>query len=251
MTTQITTETRLPPEQWIDRLSPADALVLMLDSQAGAIDAVRAALPLIEASVEALFQRLSTVRTARLIYCGAGTSARIAVQDGAELLPTFNWPQARIGYIIAGGMGALITAVEGAEDSEDEARQAVISTAINADDCIIGLAASGKTRFTCAALEAAKDAGALTIGISNNPDTGLLECAAYPVVLNTGAEALAGSTRLKAGTAQKICLNLISTQLMARLGYVKDGLMTHMIPANEKLRRRKQEIEAMLAENSR
>ncbi len=249
--TQIDTETRLPQDQWIDRLSPEGQLALMLDSQSGAIEAVRSALPLIEQACDALYARLSRNDRGRLFYCGAGTSARIGVQDGAELLPTFNWPETRTGYIIAGGMGALTKAVEGAEDSEDDARQAVISAAINADDCFIGLAASGRTRFTCTALQSARVAGALTIAISNNPDSRLLALGEHQIVLATGAEALAGSTRLKAGTAQKICLNLISTQLMVRLGYVKDGLMTHMIPANEKLRRRKQQIEAMLADHGR
>ncbi len=247
---KLTTETRVPPEQWIDRLSPSDALAVMLDNQAGAIDAIRAALPQIEHAVDGLYQRLGH-KTGRLLYCGAGTSARIAVQDGAELLPTFNWPQSRIGYLIAGGMGALTMPVEGAEDSETDAHAQCRAMAIDRDDCIIGLAASGGTRFTCSVLEAANQAGALTIGISNNPDTDLLNIAEYPILLHTGAEALAGSTRLKAGTAQKICLNLISTQLMVRLGYVTDGLMSEMVPANEKLRRRKAEIDALLApENS-
>ena len=249
--TELDTERRLSQDQWIDRLSPDAQLALMLDSQAQASGAVRSALPQIAQACDALYARFSRNETGRLVYCGAGTSARIAVQDGAELRPTFNWPETRTSYIIAGGMGALTKAVEGAEDSEDDAKDAVISAAIGGDDCVIGLAASGQTGFTCAALEAAQDAGAVTIAISNNPDSRLLATGTYQIVLATGAEALAGSTRLKAGTAQKICLNLISTQLMVRLGYVKDGLMTHMIPANEKLRRRKQQIEAMLAEHSR
>ena len=167
--TELDTERRLSQDQWIGRLSPDAQLALMLDSQAEASDAVRSALTQIAQACDALYARLSRNKTGRLVYCGAGTSARIAVQDGADAI-TFNWPETRTSYIIAGGMGALTKAVEGAENSEDDAKDAVISAAIGGDDCVIGLAASGQTGFTCAALEAAQDAGALTIAISNNPN---------------------------------------------------------------------------------
>lgn len=240
------TEARVKADKWLDHLSPGEALRVMLESQAEAIPALNAALADITDAVQAADKRLSSTDTGRLIYVGAGTSARIAVQDGSELLPTFDWPAARVDYLIAGGFEALVRPIEGAEDSPDMAIEAVDALAVGGGDVLIGLAASGTTRYTIAALEAGNAAGALTIGIANNRDTGLLRVAGYPVLLETGAEALAGSTRLKAGTAQKICLNLISTQLMVLQGRVKNGLMSEMRPRNEKLRRRHAEILAML-----
>jgi N-acetylmuramic acid 6-phosphate etherase len=241
------TEARLDTDKWLDRLSIKGALAVMLDNQAEAISALKAALPQIEKAIEAGHHSLSASDTGRLIYAGAGTSARIAVQDGSELLPTFNWPSSRVAYLIAGGPEALLRPVEGAEDSPAAAKEAVAALNITKGDILIGVAASGTTPYSIAALEAGKAAGALTIGIANNPDTGLLAVAEYPVLLATGAEALAGSTRLKAGTAQKICLNLISTQLMVLQGRVKNGLMSEMQPRNEKLRRRHADIAALLA----
>ena len=149
-------------------------------------------------------------------------------------------------FVIAGGTPALLQAAEGAEDNSADARAQIAALNPNQSDICIGVAASGITAFTIAAIEAAREAGAMTIGIANNPETPLLAAAEFPILLDTGAEALAGSTRLKAGTAQKICLNLISTQIMVMLGYVKDGLMSEMVPRNEKLRRRKAEIDALL-----
>ena len=242
-----TTEARLLPEKWLDKLTSADALAVMLENQAEAIPALRAALPEIIAAIEAAHLSLSAHINGRLIYVGAGTSARIAVQDGSELLPTFEWPVERIDYLIAGGLDALVRPIEGAEDSIEAAIDEVKALEISTGDVVIGLAASGETAFTIAAVNYAKRAGALTIGIANNRNTSLLTMAAYPILLETGAEALAGSTRLKAGTAQKICLNLISTQIMVLLGRVKDSLMSEMRPRNAKLRRRHTEINALLA----
>ena len=151
-----------------------------------------------------------------------------------RIITDLNWPSSRVAYLIAGGPEALLRPVEGAEDSPAAAKEAVAALNIKKGDILIGVAASGTTPYSIAALEAGKAASALTIGIANNPDTGLLAVADYPVLLATGAEALAGSTRLKAGTAQKICLNLISTQLMVLQGRVKNGLMSEMQPRNEK-----------------
>ncbi len=241
------TEARLEPEKWLDKLACADALAVMLENQAQAIPALEAALPEITSAVEAAHICLSEHSNARLIYVGAGTSARIAVQDGSELLPTFDWPAARVDYLIAGGLEALVRPIEGAEDSIEAAKDGVKALEIGTGDVVIGLAASGKTAFTIAALSSAEQAGALTIGMANNRDTDLLTVAEYPILLETGAEALAGSTRMKAGTAQKICLNLISTQLMVLQGRVQNGLMSEMRPRNAKLRRRHAEITALLA----
>ena len=244
---QISTEDRLDADQWVDQLDTESALKVMLDNQAEAIAALHKVLPQITKAVKALHTRLASSDTGRLVYIGAGTSARIGVQDGAELLPTFGWPDRRIAFIIAGGEEALLQPVENAEDEEWVAEADITRLTLGPNDCLIGLAASGRTPFTCAGIRAARSAGCLTVGISNNHSTPLLDEADYPICLATGAEALAGSTRLKAGTAQKICLNLLSTQLMVLLGRVKHGLMTEMTPRNAKLKARHAGIQALLA----
>ena len=247
---QMTTEDRLVADKWVDQLDTESALKVMLDNQAEAIAALRKALPQITEAVQALHNRLASSDTGRLVYIGAGTSARIGVQDGAELLPTFGWPDRRTAFIIAGGEAALLQPVENAEDDEQVAQADITRLTLGPNDCLIGLAASGRTPFTCAGIRAARVAGCLTVGISNNHNTPLLDEADYPICLATGAEALAGSTRLKAGTAQKICLNLLSTQLMVLLGRVRHGLMTEMTPRNAKLKARHAEIRALLAAES-
>ena len=156
-------------------------------------------------------------RGGRLIYAGAGTSVRIGVQDGAELFPTFSWPRDKVAFAIAGGEGALLRAVENAEDSAPDGVSRIAELEVGADDVVIGLAASGNTPYTVAAIEEARRRGALTIGIANNANTRLLSASEYPVLVETGPEAIAGSTRMKAGTAQKAALNCISTGVMIRL----------------------------------
>jgi N-acetylmuramic acid 6-phosphate etherase len=157
------------------------------------------------------------------------------VQDGVELGPTFGWPTARLVYLMAGGMAALAQSVEGAEDDANAANQAIDESAITKNDVVIGVAASGKTPFTVAALQAARVAGALTIGIANNPDTPLLTVVDHALLAATGSEIIAGSTRMKAGTAQKAVLNILSTAIMLRLGRVYRGLMVDMVISNDKL----------------
>ena len=177
-------------------------------------------------------------RGGRLVYAGAGTSGRIGVQDGAELPPTFDWPPERLVLLIAGGEAALTRAIENAEDDAAAAVAAIERHAIGGDDVVIGLAASGATPFTVAALREAGRRGALTIGVANAVAAPLLDAAAHAIAVETGAEAVAGSTRLQAGTAQKVVLNLFSTLVMIRLGRVYQGLMVDMRATNEKLRRR-------------
>jgi len=241
-----TTEDLPPAELHIDKMTAPQALRAMLANQAHAITALDAALASIDAAADAAYQRLSQSDTGRLIYAGAGTSARIGVQDGAELPPTFNWPHHRIGFLIAGGEPALLRAVENAEDNAETAAKNLAAMDVGHNDVVIGLAASGETVFTAAALNAANAAGAVTIGIANNPDTALLTIAHYPILLATGGEIIAGSTRLQAGTAQKICLNLISNMIMVKMGFVVDGMMAEMVPTNAKLRRRRAAIDAKL-----
>jgi N-acetylmuramic acid 6-phosphate etherase len=230
------TEHADPRYREIDAWPPEIALTALFEAQLAAVAAIRPALPAIEAAVAASLGRLHA--GGRLVYAGAGTSGRLAVQDAAELTPTFGWPAERIVLLMAGGLGALVQAVENAEDDADAARRAIADNNITAGDVAIGVAASGRTPFTCAMLQAAGARGALTIAIANSPGTPLLAQAAHPILVETGAEPVAGSSRMKAGTAQKIVLNLFSTLLMLRLGRVHDGLMVDLSAGNAKLRAR-------------
>jgi N-acetylmuramic acid 6-phosphate etherase len=229
----------------LDRWDSLRALKAFHEDQASAVAAVAPALPAIAAAIDEAAPRLR--RGGRLIYVGAGTSARIGVQDGAELFPTFNWPRERVAFVIAGGERALLQAIENAEDSAGDGSARIDGLRVGPDDVVIGLAASGATPFTVGAITAAKTQGALTVGISSNADSPLLAACDHPILVETGAEPIAGSTRLKAGTAQKVVVNLLSTQLMVRLGRVYNGLMVDMRPTNEKLRRRAARMVAMLA----
>ena len=243
---QGTTEDVPDTDLHIDKLRISDALSLMLESQAAAIPALSTALPAIEAATIAAHDRLSLNSYGRLIYAGAGTSARIGVQDGAELPPTFNWPKKRLAFLIAGGPSALLSAIENAEDDKEAGVADATKIKIGRHDVVIGLTASGQTPYTHGVILAAQAAGALTIGIANNSDTAILTTANYPILLATGGEIIAGSTRLKAGTAQKICLNLISNMIMVKMGFVAKGMMVAMVPTNEKLRRRREKIDSKL-----
>ena len=201
-----------------------------------AVAAVRGALPSIAAAAAAAVPLLS--RGGRLVYCGAGTSGRIGVQDGAELPPTFDWPEDRLVLLMAGGETAFTRAIENAEDDRTAARAAVAANHVGPNDVVIGIAASGNTPFTVEAIVAARESGALTVGVANSPGGAVLAASAHPILVETGAEAIAGSTRMKAGTAQKAVLNLFSTLVMVQLGRVHAGLMVDMLARNAKLRDR-------------
>jgi N-acetylmuramic acid 6-phosphate etherase len=216
------TERASPRYSDIDLWEPPDILEAMLEGQLSAVAAVR--------------------EDGRLIYVGAGTSGRLAVQDGAELVPTFNWPAERLLLLIAGGRDALLRAAEGAEDETAHAVRLVQEHQIGPADVIIAVAASGTTPFTLTCLRQAKQRGALTVGIANNRDTPLLLEADCAVPLETGAEPIAGSTRMKAGTAQRVALNLLSSLVMIRLGRVHGGLMVDVQAINAKLVRRSEMI---------
>ncbi|WAJ29159.1 N-acetylmuramic acid 6-phosphate etherase [Antarcticirhabdus aurantiaca] len=221
----------------LDALEPGALLEALLDGQAAAVAAVRAALPAIEAARAPALERLRRPAS-RLAYAGAGTSGRLAMLDGVELGPTFDWPAERLVVILAGGEASIAQAREGAEDDREAAARAVEANALGPNDVLVALAASGGTPFTLAAVETARSRGALTIGLANNPGSPLLQAAQCPVLLDTGPEVLAGSTRLAAGTAQKIALNLLSTALMVGLGKVYRGRMVDMRPTNAKLQAR-------------
>jgi N-acetylmuramic acid 6-phosphate etherase len=234
------TEESSPRYSGIDRWQAEDVLDSLIEGQFSAVAAVRAAIPSIQSAAVTLAARLHD--RGRLVYVGAGTSGRLAVQDGAELEPTFGWPKDRLLLLMAGGHAALLHSVEGAEDNIPDARQLIAQHAIGADDVLVAVAASGTTPFTVACLREARTRGALTIGIANNRDTPILEESNHPIFLDTGPEPIAGSTRLKAGTAQKIALNSLSTTLMILLGGVYSGLMVGVQASNEKLVQRSQDI---------
>lgn len=231
------TETASPRFADLDSWPTAVQVEALYESQLDALAAIRPALPAIAAAADAAAARLRAAG-GRLAYAGAGSSARLGAQDGAELEPTFDWPRDRLILLVAGGTGALTTAVENAEDDAEAARAALRAAAIGAGDVVIALAASGATPFTLACLHGSRTAGALTIGIANSPGAPLLAQADHPILLETGAEPVAGSTRMKAGTAQKVVLNLLSTAIMTGLGRVYSGRMVDMLARNEKLRRR-------------
>lgn len=242
------TESTDPALVELDAWSPARILEALWEGQLAAVRAVGPALAALEHAADAAVPLLAA--GGRLVYVGAGTSGRIGVQDGAELNPTFNWPAEQLVLMMAGGEAALLNAVENAEDRAEQARSEIAAHRIETGDVMIGIAASGATPYTLAAVESARAAGALTIAIANSPGSALLEAAAYPVLLDTGPEPIAGSTRLKAGTGQKVALNLLSTLLMVRLGRVYRGQMVDMQARNEKLRRRALRMVCMLGECS-
>jgi N-acetylmuramic acid 6-phosphate etherase len=220
----------------LDSWSSCEMIAAMYESQLTAAAAVRTALPAIAAAVDAAVPALR--RGGRIIYAGAGTSGRIGVQDGSELPPTYNWPSDRVVFAMAGGLGALVQSAEDAEDHESNGAQAMAQAKAGPNDVVLGVAASGTTPFTIGALRAAGIVGAVTIAVANNPGAPLFDVAAHRILVETGAEVIAGSTRMKAGTAQKIVLNLFSTAVMVKLHRVYRGLMVHMRARNAKLRRR-------------
>lgn len=229
----------------LDAWSLQSAMEAMWEGQLAAVAAVGRALPAITAAANAATEVLGD--RGRLVYVGAGTSGRVAVQDGAELTPTFAWPRDRVHFIIAGGQSAFVASIEGAEDDEADAVRQIDAARLSEHDVVIGVAASGTTPFTVAALQRADSCRAVTIGMANNDGTPLLASAKHPVLVETGRELIAGSTRMKAGTAQKIVLNLISTGIMLRLGRVYRGMMVNMQATNVKLKRRAEVMVARIA----
>ena len=234
------TERPSPRYAGIDIWEPLDALDAMIDGQLAAVAAVRAARRQILEAALAMETRLRD--GGRLVYAGAGTSGRLAVQDGAELMPTFSWPEDRLLLLLAGGEEAMVRAVEGAEDEIEHAAELIRSHTIGAKDVLIAVAASGATPFTLSCLREAKRRGALTIGVANNPGAPLLAEAERPIYLETGSEPIAGSTRMNAGTAQRITLSLLSSLTMIRLGRVYAGLMVEVQAVNAKLVGRREKM---------
>lgn len=222
----------------LDLRSNAEILQVLHTSQQRAVDAVAQIQAQIDRAIVESVTRLEN-GNGRIVMLGAGASGRIAVQEGAELWPTFSWPKERLLCVIAGGSGALLNSVEGAEDDSNNAADQVTEYRICDADVVIAIAASGQSAWTCAWLKQASDCGALCIGIANNPESTLLRIAHHPLFLDTGTEILAGSTRMSAGTAQKIILNLFSTTTMIRLNRTYGNLMVDMGAVNNKLDHRR------------
>jgi N-acetylmuramic acid 6-phosphate etherase len=241
------TESMSPRFADLDLWSTREAVAAMLEGQLAAVAAIAAVGPAIADAADAAADRLRS-GAGRLVYVGAGTSGRVAVQDGVELGPTFGWPAERLHYALAGGLGATVASAEGAEDDAAAGAEAMAAGGVGLADVVIGVAASGATPYTLAALRAAGDRGALTIAAACNPDAPLLAASHHRLLLDTGPEVIAGSTRMKAGTAQKVALNLLSTAIMLRLGYVHRGLMVSMRISNQKLHKRGIRIVSELAE---
>jgi N-acetylmuramic acid 6-phosphate etherase len=220
----------------LDQYPTSELVNVLVDDQFQAVQAVRAATPRIAAAVTAAQPRMEA--GGRLIYVGAGTSGRLGVLDSVELYPTFSWPPERAVALLAGGPGAMFAAVEGAEDDALQGAADIRAIDVARNDVVLALAASGSTPYVLGALRAARAAGALTIGFANNPDAPVAGEADIGVTLDTGPEAISGSTRLKAGTSQKIALNTFSSALMVRLNKVYGNLMVDLKATNAKLVRR-------------
>jgi N-acetylmuramic acid 6-phosphate etherase len=224
----------LDPRYLALETAPAlQAVDTILQAQVAAVQAVQAIGSDLARAAEAITARLR--RGGRLIYLGAGTSGRLAALDAAELPPTFGWPPARAVALMAGGAGAFQTAVEGAEDDTRAPVEALDDLGLTAHDAVIGIAASGRTPFVRAGLDHARHRGALTVAVVNAPGPVQAEII---LLAATGPEVVAGSTRMKAGTAQKVILNTLSTAVMLQLGLVHRGRMVEMRPTNAKLRTR-------------
>ena len=236
LTRLTTTEGRNPVSEGLDQLTTLEVLRVMNDEDHRVPDAVARQLPAIAAIVEAAVAGLSA--GGRLIYAGAGTSGRLGVLDAAECPPTFSTHPTMVVGLIAGGQQAMFQAVEGAEDDQERGAEEINALHPGLHDVVVGLAASGRTPWVIGAVRAAKQAGAHTASVCCNHDALISDEADLPVEIDAGPEGLTGSTRLKAGTAQKPVLNMISTATMVGLGKTYGNLMVDVSPSNEKLRQR-------------
>jgi N-acetylmuramic acid 6-phosphate etherase len=230
------TEQLNPRSTGLDTKSTLEILRMLNHEDGRVASAVRAALPKIARAVEAVVRAFH--RGGRLFYVGAGTSGRLAVLDAAECPPTFGTPSSMVQALIAGGNRALLHAIEGAEDSAAEGARDLANAGLTSDDVVVGIAASGTTPYVLGALRFARRRGASTVGLTCNRRSPLAREAQIPIVTETGPEVLAGSTRLKAGAAQKMVLNMLSTVSMVRMGRVYENQMIYLMATNEKLRRR-------------
>lgn len=227
------TEQRNPNSMHLDEMSVEEIAKLMNEEDRGVPEAIQRAIPEITELIEAVIRAFKN--EGRLIYIGAGTSGRLGILDAVECVPTFGTSPEKVVGLIAGGEQAIKDAVEGAEDSKELAIEDLKKLRLTKNDIVVGIAASGRTPYVIGGLNYAKELGAKTGSLSNNENTKISEIADYPIEVITGPEVLAGSTRLKAGTAQKIVLNMITTISMVKIGKAYENLMVDVLATNEKL----------------
>jgi N-acetylmuramic acid 6-phosphate etherase len=239
----LTTEAFRPEFAEIDQLPTLDIARLMNGEDAAVPVAVASCLPRIATAIDATADRMA--QGGRLVYAGAGTAGRLGVLDASECPPTFNTDPSQVVGLIAGGPEAMVTSVEGAEDSRELARADLDALALTPTDTVVGISASGRTPYAIGAVEHARAQGALTIGLACNPGSALAAAADHGIEVVVGPELLTGSTRLKAGTAQKLVLNMLSTITMIRLGKTYGNLMVDVRASNDKLRARSRRIVAL------
>jgi N-acetylmuramic acid 6-phosphate etherase len=241
---QLTTEARNPASEKIDTLSPLEVVRLMNDEDATVPLAVGREAPSIARAIEIITERMR--RGGRLIYLGAGTSGRLGVLDAAECPPTFSTPPELVVGLIAGGYGALLKAVEGAEDHPEYAVEDLTRLQLSAQDVVVGIATSGRTPYVIGGLRHARQVGAFAIGLACNDGSALFDVAELMITPVVGPEVISGSTRLKAGTATKLVLNMLTTGTMVQLGKTYGNLMVDLKATNEKLLIRTRRIVALL-----
>jgi N-acetylmuramic acid 6-phosphate etherase len=234
------TETNNPRTTEIDRFSTREILALINAEDQNVIDAVRAELDHITAAADAIYARLA--QGGRLIYVGAGTSGRLGIVDASEMPPTYSVPHGTVIGLIAGGDAAMFLSVEGAEDRVALGREDIARVHATARDAVVGIAASGRTPYVIGALQEAKTRGALTISFACTYPAPIHEIAELYIAPLTGPEVIEGSTRMKAGTATKLVLNMLSTTVMIKLGKTYGNLMVDLQPTNQKLRERARRI---------
>ena len=236
----ILSEKRNERSEDLDLMDTESILTLMNDEDSRVAEAVRKAIPEIARAVEMIASRFR--QRGRLVYVGAGTSGRLALIDALECPPTFGTPPEQVQALIAGGKQAMFDPVEAAEDDADAGARDVQQMGLNERDCVLGVSASGRTPYCIGAMTYAKSVGAAVISLSCNMQSAMGKIADIDIAVPVGPEVLAGSTRLKAGTAQKMVLNMISTASMVRTGHVYKNLMVDMIPTNFKLKQRAKQI---------
>jgi N-acetylmuramic acid 6-phosphate etherase len=229
------TETRYAASEHIDELSTMEMLQVMNAADREVADAVAREIPALAQAVDAIAAALAPEKGGRLFYVGAGTSGRLGVLDASECPPTFNVPESLVQGLIAGGDYALRHAVEGAEDSPELGATDLRAHGFTAKDVLAGIAASGRTPYVLGAMEYARALGAVTIGVSCVPGSEVARAAQIAITPAVGAEVITGSTRLRAGTATKLVLNMLSSGAMIRLGMVYGNLMVNVQPTNAKL----------------
>lgn len=238
------TEMRNPQTVHIDKMTTLDMVRVMNEENAVAVEAVGAALPEVARAVDAVAEAL--MNGGRLIYMGAGTSGRLGVIDAAECPPTFGVSPELVVGIIAGGESCMFRAAESQEDDAAHGVADLKEKKLTSRDVVVGISAAGGAAYVIGALEYAKSLGCVTVGLTSNADTPLDKTADISIVTDTGAEVITGSTRLKAGTAQKLVLNMISTCAMVKCGHVYENLMINLRPTNQKLRSRMVRIVAAI-----